>query len=117
MIVDLLTGHCRLNKHMRNLRIVEDDLCRYCLEEEESAVHILCHCEGLARLRFRIFGEAYPQPTSLTEGSLARLKGFICESCLVSVLVKGLKGSTIDPYGSQWNGRLKAPPPIESNLI
>ncbi|KAK9512908.1 hypothetical protein O3M35_001219 [Rhynocoris fuscipes] len=86
MIVVLLTGHCRLNKHKRNLRIVVDDLCRYCLEEEESAVHILCHCEGLARLRFRIFGEAYPQPTSLTESSLARLKRFICESGLVSVL-------------------------------
>ncbi|KAK9500620.1 hypothetical protein O3M35_001855 [Rhynocoris fuscipes] len=79
MIVGLLTGHCRLNKHMRKERgLAKDDLCRYCLEEEESAAHVLCHCDSLAGLRFRIFGKAYPQPVSLiTDGALARLKTFI----------------------------------------
>ncbi|KAK9500637.1 hypothetical protein O3M35_001867 [Rhynocoris fuscipes] len=71
MIVGLQTGHCRLNRHMCNLRIIEDDICRFCHEEEESAVHILCHCYGLAELRFRIFEEAYFQTSSLTEDALA----------------------------------------------
>ncbi|KAK9511556.1 hypothetical protein O3M35_000189 [Rhynocoris fuscipes] len=38
MIVGLLTVHCRLNKHTCNLRITEDDLCRFWLEEEESTI-------------------------------------------------------------------------------
>ncbi|KAK9511356.1 hypothetical protein O3M35_000024 [Rhynocoris fuscipes] len=41
MVVGLLqTGHCRLNKHMNNMRLADDDLCRFCFEEEETAVHV-----------------------------------------------------------------------------
>ncbi|KAK9504545.1 hypothetical protein O3M35_010858 [Rhynocoris fuscipes] len=82
MIVGVLTGYCRLNKYMCHLRITEDDLCRFPSQEEESAAQVLCHCYGLAELRFRIFGEAYPQLVSLTEGALARLRAFIRESGL-----------------------------------
>ncbi|KAK9509827.1 hypothetical protein O3M35_004731 [Rhynocoris fuscipes] len=46
MVVGLLTGHCRLNKHMHNSRLGDDDLCRFCLEEEETAVHVLSSVRG-----------------------------------------------------------------------
>lgn len=32
-----------------NIDVVEDALCRFCKEEEESPIHVLCHCEDLAR--------------------------------------------------------------------
>ncbi|KAK9499414.1 hypothetical protein O3M35_002456 [Rhynocoris fuscipes] len=86
MVVGLLTGHCRLNKHMYNMRLADDDLCRFCLEEEETAVHVLCQCEGLARLRLRIMGDPYPSPCSFMEEPLSRLKAFINESGLGAFL-------------------------------
>ncbi|KAK9507935.1 hypothetical protein O3M35_007692 [Rhynocoris fuscipes] len=46
---------------MYNRRIADDDLCRFCLEEDETAVHVLCHCEGLVRLRLRIMRKTYPR--------------------------------------------------------
>ncbi|KAK9497993.1 hypothetical protein O3M35_003884 [Rhynocoris fuscipes] len=83
MVVGLLTGHCRLNKHMYNMRLADDDLCRFCLEEEETAVHVLCQC---ARLRLRIMGDPYPSPCSFMEEPLSGLKAFINESGLGAFL-------------------------------
>ena len=51
ILVRLLKGHCRLNKHMKNLGLEEDALCRFCQEEEEMAIHVLCHCDGLTKVR------------------------------------------------------------------
>ena len=50
ILVGLLTGHCRLNKHMNNLGMEEDALCRFCQEEEETATDVLCHCDGLTKV-------------------------------------------------------------------
>ncbi|KAK9512815.1 hypothetical protein O3M35_001148 [Rhynocoris fuscipes] len=86
MVVGLLTGHCRLNKHKYNMLLADDDLCRFCLDEEETAVHFLCQCEGLARLRHRIMGEPYTSPCSLMEKPLSRLKTVINESGLRAFL-------------------------------
>ncbi|KAK9511446.1 hypothetical protein O3M35_000100 [Rhynocoris fuscipes] len=49
----------------------------FTLEEEETVVHVLCQCEGLARLG--IMGEPYPSPCIMEE-PLSRLKTFINES-------------------------------------
>ncbi|KAJ8916729.1 hypothetical protein NQ315_013933 [Exocentrus adspersus] len=73
IIVGLLTGHCRLNKHMSLMGLAEEATCRFCSEEEETAVHVLCQCEGLARLRFLILGEENPSASSYTEAPLSRL--------------------------------------------
>ncbi|KAJ8914040.1 hypothetical protein NQ315_017559 [Exocentrus adspersus] len=54
IIVGLLTGHCRFNKHMSLMGLAEEATCRFCSEEEETAVHVMCQCEGLARLKPRI---------------------------------------------------------------
>ncbi|KAK9501976.1 hypothetical protein O3M35_012594 [Rhynocoris fuscipes] len=86
MIVGLQTGHWDLNNHMHNRLLADDDLCRFCLEEEETTVHVLCQCEGLARLRLRIMGEPYPSPCSFMEEPLSRLKAFINESGLRAFL-------------------------------
>ncbi|KAK9499204.1 hypothetical protein O3M35_002283 [Rhynocoris fuscipes] len=103
MILGMLTGHCRLNKHMCNLRITEDELCRYCLEEEESAALVLCHCDGLAGLQFRVFGEAYPQPVSFRQKRLWLGLGRSFKSSVRSVCCEvGPLGPAIDPQGSQW---------------
>ena len=56
ILVGLLTGHYRLNKHTSNLGLEEDALCRFCQEEEETAIQVLCHCDGLTKVRLPQLG-------------------------------------------------------------
>jgi hypothetical protein len=56
-VVGLLTGHCHLKGHFFSMGLTDDPTCERCLEEDESATHILCDCEAIANLRFRILGQ------------------------------------------------------------
>jgi hypothetical protein len=47
-MVELLTGHCHIKGHLFKLGLADDPICERCLEEDESATHILCNC-GLCR--------------------------------------------------------------------
>uniref|UniRef100_T1I9C7 Reverse transcriptase zinc-binding domain-containing protein n=1 Tax=Rhodnius prolixus TaxID=13249 RepID=T1I9C7_RHOPR len=71
--VGILAGHCRLNKHMHCMGLATDSLCRFCQEEEETALHVVCQCEGLVWLRYRLFGKEKLVPTSLSQGPLSDL--------------------------------------------
>jgi hypothetical protein len=59
MGVGLFIGHCHLKGHLFKLRLTEDPICKRCLDEDESATHILCHCEAIAYLRFRHLGQFF----------------------------------------------------------
>lgn len=54
IIVGLLTAHCRLNRHMHH--IAKNAIYRFSTKEEETPVHVLCHCEYMARTRFLVPG-------------------------------------------------------------
>jgi hypothetical protein len=56
-IVGLLTVHCHLKGHLYKLRLTDDATCERCLEEDESATHVLCDCEAIAHLWFRHLGQ------------------------------------------------------------
>nr|CAI5831278.1 unnamed protein product [Callosobruchus analis] len=43
LLVGLLTGHNR--RHLFVMRVVNDPMCTWCGEEEESSAHILCRCQ------------------------------------------------------------------------
>jgi hypothetical protein len=51
-LVGLFTGHCHLKGHLFKLGLTDDPICEKCLEEDESATHVLCDCEAVADLRF-----------------------------------------------------------------
>ncbi|XP_053960810.1 uncharacterized protein LOC128865000 [Anastrepha ludens] len=57
-IISLITGHCLLGTHARRLGVPQNDLCRYCEDEDEevSSRHLLCSCPGLARSRLALLG-------------------------------------------------------------
>jgi len=62
-LIGLYTGHSRLGKHLQTIGVSSDSpMCRLCLEADETAHHILCECDALARLRMEILGNGYPQP-------------------------------------------------------
>lgn len=64
-LVGLLTGHCALRSHMYTIGRSDTRLCRLCLEEDETARHILCECAAIARIRLQHFGERFPKPLTI----------------------------------------------------
>jgi len=54
-VVGIITGHCQLNKHMTNLKIIADSTCRFCGEAEETGIHIVNDCPGTYRERHEAF--------------------------------------------------------------
>ena len=47
----ILTGHCPVNYHLKNIGKVLDNNCRFCKEATETAEHILCNCEAIHQQR------------------------------------------------------------------
>jgi len=50
-----------------------DPVCRFCGTETETAQHIICCCEALARQRYNVFGSLIVEPKdkhSLSKGPL-----------------------------------------------
>jgi hypothetical protein len=48
VVIDLLTGHNTLRRHLHIIGLSDSPLCRKCGAEEETSAHILCECEALA---------------------------------------------------------------------
>ena len=65
LLVGFLTGHCSVNYHLHKIGLNDTPICRFCLEEDETAEHILCECPALSRSRLRILHKS-----SLTSGEL-----------------------------------------------
>jgi hypothetical protein len=57
VLIGLLTGHFRLNKHLHRMGLLSDPTCAACGIEEESALHFICVCPTLDNLRIQIFGK------------------------------------------------------------
>ncbi|KAG7307057.1 hypothetical protein JYU34_007191 [Plutella xylostella] len=74
VVISTITGHCRLNKHLYRMKISTTPLCRSCMEEDETASHVLLHCKGVETIRSKILGS----PGSLREvmSNLGRLLAF-----------------------------------------
>lgn len=50
---------------MFNIGKSDSSACRLCLEEDESARHILCECAAVARIRLHLFGNGFPNPSDI----------------------------------------------------
>lgn len=53
----LVTGHGPWKHHLMTIGLSEDDICRRCLEEEDTAAHSICRCPALGRTRLDVFGK------------------------------------------------------------
>nr|CAH7756690.1 unnamed protein product [Callosobruchus chinensis] len=79
-LVGVLTGHCRLRRHLSLLGIEEDSLCMGCGEADETAYHFLAECDLLGGLRYEIFGSDRLQPEELPSLRWADILAFIKRS-------------------------------------
>lgn len=77
IIVGLLTGHCRLRRHMSILGLTDEPLCRLCQIEEETPFHVLTECSALARKRFQLLGNDYPDAKSYMDEPPTKLIALI----------------------------------------
>ena len=64
-ISGILTGHNGLNYHMNRIGKTRDDNCRMCMEDSETAQHIMCECPAIARVRLNHFGKGNLSPTKV----------------------------------------------------
>jgi hypothetical protein len=76
-VVGLLTGHCHLKGHLFIMGLTVDPTCERCLEEYESATHILCDCEAIANLRFRHLSQSFMEPSDYYDAPINRVLHFI----------------------------------------
>jgi hypothetical protein len=72
-VVGLLTGHC----HLFKLGLTDVPTCERCPQEDESATHILCDCEALAYLRFRLLGQFFMEPSDFYDAPIFKVLHFI----------------------------------------
>jgi hypothetical protein len=72
-VVGLLTGHGHLKGHLFKLGLIDDPNCERCLEEDESATHILCDCEAVAHVRFRHLGLFFMEPSDYYEAPMYKV--------------------------------------------
>jgi hypothetical protein len=61
-----LSGHCHLKEHLFKLGLTNDSICEWCLEEDESATHILCDCEAVAHIFVTWASFLWNQVTTMT---------------------------------------------------
>jgi hypothetical protein len=73
----LLTGHCHLKGHLFKMGLTYIPTCERCLEKEESATHILCDCEAIAKLRFRHLGLYFMEPGDYHDAPINQILHFI----------------------------------------
>jgi hypothetical protein len=58
-------------------RSTDDPTCERCLQEDESATHILCDCEAIAYLRFRHLGQFLMEPSDFYDAPIIKVLHFI----------------------------------------
>jgi hypothetical protein len=76
-VVGLLTGHYHLKGQLLKLGLIDDPTYERCLQEDESATHILCDCEAIAYLRFRHLGQFFMETSDFYDAPIFKGLHFI----------------------------------------
>jgi hypothetical protein len=84
-----MCGHFHLKGHLFKLGLTDDPTYLRCLEEVESATHILCDCEAIAYLRFRHLGQSFLEPNNYYDAHINRALHFIRNVGLIKCLSRG----------------------------
>jgi hypothetical protein len=59
------------------LGLTNDPICERCLEEDESATHILCDCEAVAHIRFLDLVQFFIEPSDYYDAPIDKVLHFI----------------------------------------
>lgn len=73
--VGIITGHCKLNKHLVTIRLRDDPDCDFC-GVNETAKHILCECPRLTPIRQQIYARDFIEPVEICKYPLQNVVTF-----------------------------------------
>jgi hypothetical protein len=82
-IVGLFTGQCHLKGQLFKLELADDSICERCLEEVESATHVLCDCEAIAHLQFHHLGQFFMKPGDYYDAPISKVLQFVQSAGLI----------------------------------
>ena len=79
MITQILTGHTTLNKHLKNMKLANENWCEQCEEDEmvESMEHFLCQCPAFARNRRNTLGSFFLKIEELNKIDIRHILKFV----------------------------------------
>lgn len=72
---NILTGHC-FNKHLHKLHVMASPVCRFCLEDDETVLHVTCECPALCSMRKAALGSELLDQSSLASIDLKKFLHF-----------------------------------------
>lgn len=81
-ITGIITGHCHLKKHLHNLGHARDPTCRGCYEEDETVLHVLCHCEAFNGTRKSTLGAEKLTLEEVRKSSIKEILNFLSKTGL-----------------------------------
>jgi len=67
--------HDGLRYHLSKMKIIQEDTCRLCMEEVETAAYIVCSCPELASIRLRFIGRSITGNEHMSDLSLKNRLG------------------------------------------
>jgi hypothetical protein len=76
-IVGLLTGYYHLKERLFKVGLTVDPICERCLEEDESATHVLCDCEAIAHLQFHHLSQLFMEPGDYYDVPISKVLQFV----------------------------------------
>jgi hypothetical protein len=103
--VEMKQSH--LKGHLFKLGLTDDRTSERCLEEDESATHVLYDCEAIAHLRFRHLGQFFMEPSDSYDALIIKVLHIIRS---VGLIRGNQRGSTIDQQWSRCRGTDEAHP-------
>ena len=77
--IGLITGHCPTRYHLKKLKRVQEDICRFCNCETETSKHLLCDCGALSAKRRLFFNKGILSPTDIWSQNPTEIVNFILE--------------------------------------
>ena len=88
LIIQCITGHCFLNRHMYLVGKSFTKFCRFCHEDHETPWHLIGWCSHFTTLRLNYFSEQYLENTNLfsTPQGFNGLLGFLKETTINNLL-------------------------------
>lgn len=76
-LVGFATGHSYFRRHLKTIGLAQNSQCERCLEDEETAYHLLCDCPALSQRRRRYMGDSFLNEDSLLRAGIWKIKSFI----------------------------------------
>ena len=78
IITGLITGHCPSKHHLLTMGVLDNEICRFCGFDSETAEHLLCKCSALTLRRLKFFGKgAIMEPSEIWAANPRQVINFI----------------------------------------